>query len=240
MIGEWNGWTRVYNELSRTISKIENLCWWYFSAYEFLKVAYLQHHKLLLAGKRRLPLPMHSTLPENWWSASSAPAGSSHWKTYPHRPRKRFWWRHWKCRWPPFPAGKWCPEHGLPQWRRRPGFFAQQLLGLGNAGDVFLGISTSGNSENILYVAVLAKAMDMKVIALTGAGGGKLKPLADSSICVPEQKHTRYANFTYQCIIVFAWCWKILGADMPYDRGVYWRSSCWLVLWFPFIMQKRQ
>ncbi|KGI89642.1 SIS domain-containing protein [Megasphaera elsdenii] len=67
-----------------------------------------------------------------------------------------------------------------------PGFFAQQLLGLGNAGDVFLGISTSGNSEDVLYAAVLAKAMDMKVIALTGAGGGKLKPLADVSICVPE------------------------------------------------------
>ncbi len=67
-----------------------------------------------------------------------------------------------------------------------PGFFAQQLLGLGNAGDVFLGISTSGNSEDVLYAVVLAKAMDMKVIALTGAKGGKLKSLADVAICVPE------------------------------------------------------
>lgn len=67
-----------------------------------------------------------------------------------------------------------------------PGFFAQQLLGLGNAGDVFLGISTSGNSEDVLYAAVLAKAMDMKVIALTGAKGGKLKSLADVAVCVPE------------------------------------------------------
>lgn len=67
-----------------------------------------------------------------------------------------------------------------------PGFFAQQLLGLGNAGDVFLGISTSGNSEDVLYAVVLAKAMDMKVIALTGDNGGKLKQLADVAICVPE------------------------------------------------------
>lgn len=66
------------------------------------------------------------------------------------------------------------------------GFFAQQLLGLGNAGDVFLGISTSGNSEDVLYAAVLAKAMDMKVIALTGDNGGKIKQLADVAVCVPE------------------------------------------------------
>ena len=83
------------------------------------------------------------------------------------------------------------------------GFFAQQLLGLGNAGDVFLGISTSGNSENILYAAVLAKAMDMKVIALTGAGGGKLKPLADSSICVPETETYKIQELhlpVYHCL----------------------------------------
>jgi D-sedoheptulose 7-phosphate isomerase len=50
----------------------------------------------------------------------------------------------------------------------------------------FLCISTSGNSEDVLYAAVLAKAMDMKVIALTGAKGGKLKSLVDIAICVPE------------------------------------------------------
>lgn len=84
-----------------------------------------------------------------------------------------------------------------------PGFFAQQLLGLGNAGDVFLGISTSGNSEDVLYAAVLAKAMDMKVIALTGAGGGKLKPLADSSICVPETETYKIQELhlpVYHCL----------------------------------------
>jgi D-sedoheptulose 7-phosphate isomerase len=62
--------------------------------------------------------------------------------------------------------------------------FAQQLLGYGNKGDVFLGISTSGNSQNVIYAAIVAKAMDMKVIGLTGIGG-QLAELADISIQVP-------------------------------------------------------
>lgn len=66
------------------------------------------------------------------------------------------------------------------------GVFAQQLYGYGNKGDVFLGISTSGNSENIIQAAVVAKAMDVKVIGLTGNSGGKLKELVDILICVPE------------------------------------------------------
>ena len=84
-----------------------------------------------------------------------------------------------------------------------PGFFAQQLLGLGNAGDVFLGISTSGNSEDVLYAVVLAKAMDMKVIALTGAKGGKLKSLADVAICVPETETFKIQELhlpVYHCL----------------------------------------
>ena len=64
--------------------------------------------------------------------------------------------------------------------------FAQQVYGYGKEDDVFLGISTSGNSKNILYAATVAKAKKIKVIALTGATGGKLKNFADVSICVPE------------------------------------------------------
>ncbi|MDO4960767.1 MAG: SIS domain-containing protein [Eubacteriales bacterium] len=66
--------------------------------------------------------------------------------------------------------------------------FAQQLYGYGKAGDVFLGISTSGNSRNITAAATVAKAMDIKVIALTGCTGGRLKPLADCSIVVPSSE----------------------------------------------------
>lgn len=66
--------------------------------------------------------------------------------------------------------------------------FAQQLLGYGKKGDVFLGISTSGNSENVIYAAVAANALGIKVIGLTGNNGGKLSQFADISICVPEDE----------------------------------------------------
>lgn len=64
--------------------------------------------------------------------------------------------------------------------------FAQQICVYGSEGDVFLGISTSGNAENIYKAAILAKALNMKVIALTGADGGKIKNIADICIKVPE------------------------------------------------------
>ncbi len=66
--------------------------------------------------------------------------------------------------------------------------YAQQVNGYGTAGDVFLGISTSGNAENVMYAAVTARAKGMKVIALTGKDGGGLKGIADVSIIVPEQE----------------------------------------------------
>lgn len=60
--------------------------------------------------------------------------------------------------------------------------FAQQVNGYGKENDVFLGISTSGNSKNILYAAVCAKAKGMKVIGLTGAKDSKLSEIADVTI----------------------------------------------------------
>ncbi len=66
------------------------------------------------------------------------------------------------------------------------GVFAQQLFGFGQKGDVFLAISTSGNSENVLRAAVVARAMDIKIIGLTGKKGGKLAEIADETIRVPE------------------------------------------------------
>ena len=64
--------------------------------------------------------------------------------------------------------------------------FAQQVNGYGNKGDVFLGISTSGNSKDIVYATVVAKAKGLVTIALSGRDGGKLKSLSDISIVVPE------------------------------------------------------
>lgn len=63
--------------------------------------------------------------------------------------------------------------------------YAQKLLGLGNEGDIFLAISTSGNSENIVLAAVTAKAMGMTVIGLTGENGGEIENKADITVKVP-------------------------------------------------------
>ena len=64
--------------------------------------------------------------------------------------------------------------------------FAQQVNGYGNENDVFLGISTSGNSKNILYAAITAKAKGLKVIGLTGHKDSKLSEIADICIKAPE------------------------------------------------------
>jgi len=64
--------------------------------------------------------------------------------------------------------------------------FAQQVYGYGKEDDVLLGISTSGNSKNVLYACAVAKAKKLKIIGLTGESGGKLKQYADVCICVPE------------------------------------------------------
>ncbi|MDR2590980.1 MAG: SIS domain-containing protein [Oscillospiraceae bacterium] len=64
--------------------------------------------------------------------------------------------------------------------------FAQQVFGYGKNVDVLIAISTTGNSANILYAAEVAKAKGLKVISLTGLCGGKLAPLSDIVINVPE------------------------------------------------------
>lgn len=66
--------------------------------------------------------------------------------------------------------------------------FAQQIMGYGNAEDVFLGISTSGNSKDILYAAVTARAKGLKVIGLTGKTGGYLARYTDTCIKVDEKQ----------------------------------------------------
>lgn len=66
--------------------------------------------------------------------------------------------------------------------------FAQQVNGYGQAGDILLAISTSGNSKNVLYAAVTARAKGMKVIGLTGAKESRLSALADLCVRVPESE----------------------------------------------------
>jgi glucokinase len=65
--------------------------------------------------------------------------------------------------------------------------FAQQVYGYGRKEDTFIGISTSGNSINVVRAAEVAKSLGMKVIAMTGAGGGRLASICDVLINVPSE-----------------------------------------------------
>lgn len=81
--------------------------------------------------------------------------------------------------------------------------FAQQVNGYGRPDDVFLGISTSGNSPNVLYAAITAKARGLKVIGLTGAKENKLMSFADVCIRVPEMETYKIQELhlpVYHCL----------------------------------------
>jgi D-sedoheptulose 7-phosphate isomerase len=81
--------------------------------------------------------------------------------------------------------------------------FAQQVYGYGKETDVLLAISTSGNSKNVLYAAAVARVKKLKIIALTGEGGGKLKRYSDVCICVPETETWKVQELhlpVYHCL----------------------------------------
>lgn len=84
------------------------------------------------------------------------------------------------------------------------GVFAQQLFGFGRAGDVFLGISTSGNSKNVMNATVVARALNMKTVGLTGANGGELSTVADVTVKVPETE--TYMIQELHLPIYHCWC----------------------------------
>lgn len=81
--------------------------------------------------------------------------------------------------------------------------FAQQVNGYGNRNDCFMGISTSGNSQNVLYAAVTAKALGLKTIGLTGQKESKLSKVADVCIRVPETETYKIQELhlpVYHCL----------------------------------------
>lgn len=84
------------------------------------------------------------------------------------------------------------------------GVFAQQLFGYGQEGDVFLGISTSGNSKNIMSATVVARAMGIKVVGLTGVDGGELASVADAVVKVPEKE--TYMIQELHLPVYHCWC----------------------------------
>lgn len=97
------------------------------------------------------------------------------------------------------------------------GVFAQQLFGFGKKGDVFLGISTSGNSKNIMNATVVARASGMKILSLTGADGGELALVSDVAVKVPE-------NETYmiqELHLPVYHCWCLMLEDKFFGRYNY-------------------
>ena len=81
--------------------------------------------------------------------------------------------------------------------------FAQQVNGFGKAEDVFLAISTSGNSQNVLYATVVARAKGMKIVGLTGQKISKLSDIADITIKVPQTETYMIQEYhlpVYHCL----------------------------------------
>lgn len=69
--------------------------------------------------------------------------------------------------------------------------FARQLKALGKKGDVVIGISTSGNSENVIQAFKVAREMGLITVGFTGKSGGKLRSVADHCLCIPSNDTPR-------------------------------------------------
>ena len=95
--------------------------------------------------------------------------------------------------------------------------FAQMLSGYGRKGDVFIGITTSGNSKNILNAFMVAKAMGITAVALTGEGGGSSLSLADICVRVPEMETFKVQE--YHLPVYHALC-AMLEARFFGDRAL--------------------
>ena len=83
------------------------------------------------------------------------------------------------------------------------GVFAQQLYGFGRTGDVFLGISTSGNSKNVMSATIVASALGIKVIGLTGKSGGEVATVSDVAIRVQDTETYKIQELhlpVYHCL----------------------------------------
>lgn len=85
--------------------------------------------------------------------------------------------------------------------------FAQQVNGFGNPNDVLVGISTSGNSKNVMYAATVARAKGMKIVGLTGSKDSKLSAFAD--VCVKVPNTETYMIQELHLPIYHCWCLMI-------------------------------
>lgn len=85
--------------------------------------------------------------------------------------------------------------------------FARQIQGLGNAGDVLMVITTSGNSANLIQAITAARAKNIKIIAMTGKGGGKLTTVLqddDVHVCIPSQQTSKIQEA--HIMLLHCWC----------------------------------
>jgi D-sedoheptulose 7-phosphate isomerase len=97
--------------------------------------------------------------------------------------------------------------------------FAKQVQALGRAGDVLLAISTSGNSSNVLAAMAAARASGVRVVALTGKGGGKMAAALepdDIHLCVPADRTARIQEV--HLLVLHCLCDGI-DASLPGDRS---------------------
>jgi D-sedoheptulose 7-phosphate isomerase len=83
------------------------------------------------------------------------------------------------------------------------GVFARQIQAIGKPGDVVFGISTSGNSQNVIRALESAKALGMATIGLTGANGGQLRAFVDACVCVPSDntQHIQESHLAIEHVI---------------------------------------
>lgn len=96
--------------------------------------------------------------------------------------------------------------------------FAQQVNGFGNENDVLLGISTSGNSKNVLYASVTAHAKGLKVIGLTGETESKLSKMSDVCVRVPETE----VYMVQELHLPVYHCWCLMLEDFFFmDGGLF-------------------
>jgi D-sedoheptulose 7-phosphate isomerase len=93
--------------------------------------------------------------------------------------------------------------------------FSRQLLALGRPGDLLVGISTSGNSPNIVRAAESARALGMKVVGMTGASGGQLEAFSDVCLKVPSQRTCRIQEVHLS--VGHIWC-EMVEAALPTAR----------------------
>ncbi|MGE5194816.1 MAG: SIS domain-containing protein [Deltaproteobacteria bacterium] len=101
------------------------------------------------------------------------------------------------------------------------GIFARQVQALGKSGDILLGISTSGNSQNVIRAVETAKSLGMALIALTGRRG-RLKDLVDIAICIPSDnpQHIQEAHLAIEHLLCHLAERALFGEHGTGDWGV--------------------